>query len=157
MIRSFASTLAVIFAIALNASVTSADELVMFEQPGCPYCQAWNAEVGKTYAHTDEAKRLPLRRVELNETRPKDLTEILGVRFTPTFIVTHCGHEIDRIVGYSGSEAFWMQMDIDVKLLASKTTCRREHDTQARAEKHSLGADGTHLVRVEPSTIKKAP
>ncbi len=120
----------------------------MFEQPGCPYCHAWNVEVGSAYARTDEAKLLPLRRVELNETRPRDLIEISGVRFTPTFIVMHCGHEIDRIVGYSGSEAFWMQMVTDLKLLTSEPVCRSTRHAERNLQLFKFAPPGVELRRI---------
>ncbi|TAM86981.1 hypothetical protein EPN42_12200 [bacterium] len=92
-----------------------ADELVMFGQQGCPFCAAWNREIGRVYANTDEAKRLPLRQVDIHAARPADLRAIAGIHFTPTFVVIHCGREADRIVGYAGQELFWEQLDAALK------------------------------------------
>ena len=83
----------------------------MFEQAGCPYCAQWNTEVGAAYASTPEGKELPLRRVDLHAPRPRDLQAIDGVRFTPTFVVMHCGLEYRRITGYAGNEQFWGLLD----------------------------------------------
>lgn len=96
-----------------------ADQLVMFEQAGCPFCAAWNRDVGKIYAHTDEAKVLPLRRVDIHAPRPADLKAIEGIVYTPTFVVLHCGQEVQRIVGYSGSEQFWELLDIAVQKVST--------------------------------------
>lgn len=130
--RPLATLVAVLLIMTLGFRIARADELVMFEQPGCPYCHAWNNEVGGGYPNTDEGKLLPLRRVELNETRPPDLTQISGVRYTPTFVVMHCGRELDRIVGYAGRDAFWMQMADDVKLVDAAPKCSVTNHPDAR-------------------------
>ncbi|GAC1403037.1 MAG: hypothetical protein NVSMB64_03940 [Candidatus Velthaea sp.] len=100
-----------------------ADELVMFEQAGCPYCARWNKEIGSTYGKTDEAKSLPLRRVDIHAERPARLAEISGVRFTPTFVVVHCGKEVARITGYAGDEQFWGLLDASVNAIKETPKC----------------------------------
>jgi len=87
----------------------------MFEQEGCPFCAAWNREVGGIYKKTDEAKLLPLRRVDIHTARPIDLRSIDGIVYTPTFVVLHCGQEVQRIVGYAGKEQFWELLDIGIQ------------------------------------------
>ena len=99
------------FAFAAHAAPARADQLVMFQLKGCPFCRAWDTEIGRSYAKTDEAKRLPLRRVDVLAARPQDLRSIAKVRYTPTFIVTHCGREFRRIEGYGGQEQFWSLLD----------------------------------------------
>lgn len=101
----------------------ASDTLVMFEQEGCPYCAAWNRNVGQIYPKTDEAKLLPLRRVDLHAIRPADLRGIGGVRFTPTFVVMHCGREFARITGYVGDEQFWGLLDQSVKSIKESPAC----------------------------------
>lgn len=91
------------------------NQLIMFQQEGCPFCAAWNREVGGIYRKTDEAKLLPLRRVDIHTTRPIDLRSIDGIVYTPTFVVLHCGREVQRIVGYAGKEQFWEMLDIGVQ------------------------------------------
>jgi len=46
-------------------------------------------------------------RVDLNETRPDDLKDIEGIKFTPTFVVMNDGAEVGRLVGYPGEDFFW--------------------------------------------------
>ena len=87
-----------------------AGELVMFWRAGCPYCAAWERDIGPIYPKTDDAKRLPLRRVDVATSRPDDLRQIADVRFTPTFVAIEDGREVGRIVGYGGDEQFWMQL-----------------------------------------------
>lgn len=94
---------------ALLAAAPSAwaAELVMLEQPGCPWCARFNAEIAPAYAKTEEGKRAPLRRVDITEPIPADLDHITIERFTPTFILMEDGVEIDRLRGYPGDEFFW--------------------------------------------------
>ena len=95
----------------------------MFEQQGCPFCAEWNAHVGRIYAKTDEGKLLPLRHVDIHDSRPADLTAVRGVVFTPTFVVTHCGREIRRITGYANDEQFWGLLDEAVRAMKSQPAC----------------------------------
>jgi len=89
------------------AGIALAGELVMFEAKGCPYCARWNAEIGLVYDRTAEGARFPLRRVDLDEARPADLKDLVGIRFAPTFVVMEAGMEIGRIVGYLGEYQFY--------------------------------------------------
>jgi thioredoxin-related protein len=85
----------------------AAAELVMFEAAGCPYCARWNREIAPIYPKTAEGKRAPLRRVDIAGPRPADLAGVANIVYTPTFVLLEDGHEIGRIVGYSGDEIFW--------------------------------------------------
>jgi thioredoxin-related protein len=84
-----------------------AAELIMFDQPGCPWCLRWDREIAPIYPKTDLGRRAPLRRVDIRATRPDDLKTIAGVRYTPTFVLVENGREIGRIVGYLGEDQFW--------------------------------------------------
>ncbi len=95
----------------------------MFEQAGCPFCAAWDRDVGAAYAKTDEGKAFPLRRVDLHAPRPVDLRSVGGVRFTPTFVVIHCGREFARITGYIGNEQFWGLLDQSVRSIKESPAC----------------------------------
>jgi len=121
-----ASVLAVLMLV-LAAPFTSshAAELVMFEQDGCEWCDVWDEEVGVVYGKTTEAKAAPLRRVDIHDDRPADLSEIKPVVYTPTFVLTKDGREIGRIVGYPGEDFFWGLLG---QLLARVTpaTCNKE-------------------------------
>jgi len=92
----------------LLAPVTvRAAELVMVEQLGCEWCEAWDAEVGVVYDRTPEGKRAPLRRIDIHDPLPRDLRHIKGLVFTPTFVLVEGGKEIGRIRGYPGEDFFW--------------------------------------------------
>lgn len=91
----------------VSAVPLEAAELVMFESDGCAWCAAWEREVGKVYALTDEGRRAPLRRVDQTASRPTDLIGIKGVVYTPTFVLMDGDREIGRILGYPGESHFW--------------------------------------------------
>lgn len=82
-------------------------ELVMFEEAACPWCAAWEREVGVAYAKTAEGRRAPLRRVDIHQARPADLQAITGLVYTPTFVLVEAGQELGRITGYPGEDHFW--------------------------------------------------
>ena len=87
-------------------------ELVMFESPGCPWCEAWDEEVGVVYGRTEAGKRAPLRRIMLEAPRPADLEQVNGIVYTPTFVLMDGGREIGRILGYPGDNHFWGLLDM---------------------------------------------
>lgn len=95
----------------LWCGMAQAAELVMFEQAGCVYCLRWEREVGSLYERTDEARTLPLRRVDIRDQKMSGITLASPVRFTPTFVVADNGREIGRITGYSNDNAFWGLLD----------------------------------------------
>lgn len=97
-----------VFAASLSMSrVAQAAEFVMFERAGCVWCQRWNREIAPIYDKTDEAKVLPLRRVDIDHDKPTDITLASPVIYTPTFVVIDKGREIGRISGYTNDMSFW--------------------------------------------------
>ena len=95
-----------LFLISSVASSTAA-ELIMLEEDGCPWCELWRKEVGVIYSKTDEGKKAPLRVVDIHETLPDDLKFLTKGGFTPTFVLIDKGMEIGRIRGYPGESFFW--------------------------------------------------
>ncbi len=100
---------AVLLVVALFATATPsrAAELVMFESDTCGWCELWHEEIGVVYAKTSEGRILPLRRVDVDDNRPADLTPVRRVVYTPTFVVMNDGREVGRILGYPGEDFFW--------------------------------------------------
>ncbi len=94
-------------AAALWTGMARASELVMFEQPGCGYCLRWDREVGALYGKTNEARTLPLRRLDIASQKQSGIALEAPVRFTPTFVVVEGGREVGRITGYSNDDTFW--------------------------------------------------
>lgn len=104
--------------IVLSSAMAQASELVMFEQKGCVYCQRWDRDVGALYGKTDEARFLPLRRINIQSQNTSGIVLASPVRFTPTFVVVDNGREVGRITGYSSDDAFWGLLDALVAKLA---------------------------------------
>jgi thioredoxin-related protein len=96
--------------IAVSLSSARAAQLVMFEQRGCSWCQAFDEQIGPIYSKTEDGLRAPLRRVDIDKPLPPDLAFIQEERFTPVFVLIDKGHEIGRIRGYGGREMFWTQL-----------------------------------------------
>ena len=88
-----------------------AAELVMFGSPHCPWCEAWESEVGAIYPKTAEGRLAPLRRVDIDQPWPPELAYIDRVVFTPTFVLLVEGREVGRILGYPGEAHFWELLD----------------------------------------------
>ncbi|MEN3794365.1 thioredoxin fold domain-containing protein [Fulvimarina sp. MAC3] len=87
-----------------------AAELLMLEQPGCPWCKRFNEEIAPGYANSAEGEIAPLRRVDITEDWPKDLAHIRKERLTPTFVLMDNGEEIDRLRGYPGDNFFYSML-----------------------------------------------
>lgn len=103
-----------------GAAPVRADELVMVESRGCPWCAKWHREIGPVYAKTAEGKRLPLRVVRIDK-MPPELGFLGRVRYAPTFVAVQCGGEVGRITGYGGDEMFWGELGEIVRKL--RPTC----------------------------------
>jgi hypothetical protein len=85
--------------------------LMMAEEPGCVWCARWNAEIGPAYPKTGEGRAAPLRRVDISQPLPEDITLARRVNFTPTFILLDEGQELGRLEGYAGDLFFWGLLD----------------------------------------------
>jgi thioredoxin-related protein len=92
---------------ALSPRIADASELLMFERDGCVWCARWNREIAPVYDKTDEAKLLPLRRIDMDRDKSPGVVLASPVRFTPTFLIVDNGREIGRITGYMNDESFW--------------------------------------------------
>ncbi|KZD23773.1 thioredoxin fold domain-containing protein [Tardiphaga robiniae] len=103
---SLIATLLVMTA-ALSPRIADASELLMFERDGCVWCARWNREIAPVYDKTDEAKLLPLRRIDMDRDKSPGIALASPVRFTPTFLIVDNGREIGRITGYMNDESFW--------------------------------------------------
>ncbi|KQY11481.1 transcriptional regulator [Rhizobium sp. Root482] len=93
--------------LAATARPVVAAELLMLEKPGCSWCARFDAEIAPAWPKTPEGRRAPLRRVDITETWPADLTDVQKERFTPTFVLMNDGVEVGRLRGYVGDEFFW--------------------------------------------------
>ena len=94
-------------------SVKAADsrgQLVMITSSHCPWCEAFEDDIGKGYDLTEEALIYPLRRHDFYDAMPDDLAHLTPATMTPTFIVIRDGAEVGRIIGYPGAELFWWRI-----------------------------------------------
>lgn len=103
------------------ASVRAA-ELIMFEQVGCVWCEAFDREIAPIYPKTAEGQRAPLRRVNIDQSIPPDLAFIMIERITPQFVLVANGREIGRIRGYPGEDHFWGLLGVLIKKLGNPGT-----------------------------------
>ena len=96
-----------VLAVWLGAAPAKAAELVMLEEAGCGWCERWNEEIGVIYNKSREGRIAPLRRLDIHDHLPKDLSFLNKGRYTPTFVLVDRGREIGRIRGYPGEDFFW--------------------------------------------------
>ncbi len=97
-----------VLAFTVSLSAAFADTvLVMAEEPGCIWCARWNKEISHIYPKTAEGIAAPLRRINIHEELPEDLSFLRKLHYTPTFILMVDGVETSRIEGYPGEDFFW--------------------------------------------------
>jgi thioredoxin-related protein len=101
----------------LGVMPLGAAELVMFTLKGCPFCAKWEREIDPIYPRTEEARKAPLRKVDIHQA-PAEIADLARkVRYTPTFVLLADGREIGRIEGYSDDATFWGNLGALVKRL----------------------------------------
>jgi hypothetical protein len=99
---------ALALALSAPAQIAAADSrLIMVTSDYCPYCQAWELDIGVIYGKSPYAPSLPLTRVDIGSKMPGDVTFRKPVVGTPTFLIILNGQEIDRQRGYIDAEMFW--------------------------------------------------
>ena len=103
--------LALPIAFAVLATAAQAAELVMFRRDGCPYCAAWEREIGPIYSKTDAGRRAPLRILDLDRSGASGVRIKSPIVYTPTFVLVAGGAEVGRIEGYPGDAFFWGLLD----------------------------------------------
>ena len=105
-----------------SLTTTRAAELIMFEQTGCAWCEAFNREIAPIYDKTAEGQRVPLRRVDIDQPVPQDLAFVAVERLAPLFVLVDKGREIGRIRGYPGEDHFWGLLGVLIKKLDAAGT-----------------------------------
>jgi len=108
---------ALLAAVILTASgaIARAAELVMFHSKSCPWCAAWDRDIGKVYDKTNEARVLKLRRVDADRETDGGVKLARPVEVTPTFVIVACGREVGRILGYPGEDHFWGLLGMEIE------------------------------------------
>ncbi|HEY1472780.1 MAG TPA: transcriptional regulator [Pseudolabrys sp.] len=133
---SYAALFGVMFVV-LSLSNARAAELVMFEQAGCAWCEAFDREIAPVYGKTEQGLRAPLRRVDTAERPPPDLAFIAQEQLTPLFVLVDRGREIGRIRGYPGEDHFWGLLGVLLKKLDAVETI----DERAQLLENTLHAN----------------
>ena len=104
--RTLALGVVLNFAALSNIAIAST-RLVMVTSDYCPFCQAWERDIGVLYEKSPYAPSLPLKRVDIGSAMPEGVTLQSPVLGTPTFLIIHNDQEIDRQRGYDNAEMFW--------------------------------------------------
>ena len=106
------STLVLAFAGTVASTPTMAAELLMFEQAGCPFCRAFDAEIAPDYPLSAAGKVAPLRRVNIFDDRRGGVAGLTPAYFTPTFVVLDDDRrEVGRLEGYPGRKYFYPEIE----------------------------------------------
>ena len=124
---------AVAAALCITSTVAGAAELIMFEQTGCAWCDTFDREIAPIYPKTAEARRAPLRRVNIDQPLPQDLEFIAVERLAPLFVLIDKGREIGRIRGYPGADNFWGLLGALIKTLDADETGRKREESQEKS------------------------
>lgn len=104
---------------------TRADELIMADNPRCPYCIQFKNEVAPTYNESKAGKAFPLTIIDITDPAAKTtyawfVTAALEnrrgrINGTPTFFVwkgdRETGKSIGIILGYPGKVRFYLRLD----------------------------------------------
>jgi hypothetical protein len=109
------SIVIVIAALLGFGTAAPAAELLMFRTAGCPWCAAWDRQIGPAYPNTEFGRRAPVRFVDLDRREDPGAALRVPVRYSPTFVLVEAGREVGRIEGYPGEDFFWGLLE---KLLA---------------------------------------
>lgn len=90
-------------------------ELVFITSEYCPFCKAWERDVGFIYDNTPYADKAPLRRVDFRDVASVLPLNSVDVSGTPTFLILENNNELGRIEGYQSSELFFWALSEYVK------------------------------------------
>jgi hypothetical protein len=101
-------------------------ELVMFREVGCPWCEAWDREVGAVYERTEIGQSLPLRQVYHRCEPDHGVTLARPIRYSPTFVLVEGDSELARIEGYPGEAFFWGYLEGMVAAHAASAVATEE-------------------------------
>lgn len=104
------AALAATLAIPARARAAQAGEgitLFMYRRAGCPWCRAWDREIGSIYSQSDIGRAVPIVMIDMDRGEEAPIALARNVRFTPTFVLGDGTVERARIEGYPGEDFFW--------------------------------------------------
>ena len=82
-------------------------ELVVLEAPGCTFCTVFRRDVLPSYQSSEQARSVPVRFLDVNDSAVEQLGLDGPINIVPTFVVLKNNKEIGRIPGYVGPENFY--------------------------------------------------
>jgi hypothetical protein len=110
-ITSLAKGFGLYLCLATSTLSASGVELLVIEQEYCPFCERFNRDITPGYPNTAEGRLAPLKQLDLHQPWPAEYAEIKSATVTPTFILISDNKEVARLVGYPGSEYFWIELN----------------------------------------------
>ena len=92
-------------------------ELLMAHNPACHICERFINEVAIDYNDSEQAKKLPLVIINVNNIptwfkEAYNQNRIKRIKGTPTFIVWNGRKELSRLTGYKNKEDFYKRINI---------------------------------------------
>ena len=105
------ASLVVIFSVLAGTGGDGA-ELLIFEQPACPFCAAFNREIAPDYPQSRAGRIAPLRHVNIHKSRTGGIEGLDPAVFTPTFVLVEKGREVGRLLGYPGRRYFYPEIQL---------------------------------------------
>jgi hypothetical protein len=91
----------------VGRAAAGAAELLYIHEPGCPFCRRFEATIAPIYPASPEARRAPLRAIELRDAHAEPVTFARPLRVTPTFVLVAEGREFGRLEGFASEDMFW--------------------------------------------------
>jgi len=82
-------------------------QIVVFEVSNCIYCSLFRRHVEPVYAASAQARSVPMRFMDLNDSSADYVTLQRPVDQVPTAVLIENNKEIGRIPGYVGPEVFF--------------------------------------------------
>jgi thioredoxin-related protein len=82
-------------------------ELLVFEHADCVYCRVFRRDVAPKYEHSAAAAGAPMRFVDIAKADLDGYALKARIGVLPTAVLMKGGQEVDRIVGYWGSDNFF--------------------------------------------------
>jgi hypothetical protein len=103
---------AALWAASVGAGDASQRALAMYRRRGCPWCKAWDRDIGDIYPRTEFGRLFPLREIDLDREGDGGVALARPVRYTPTFVLVEDDRELARIEGYPGEDFFWARLEL---------------------------------------------
>lgn len=85
-------------------------ELLVFEVKDCTICSLVHQHIEPAYRASSNARRAPMRFVDLNEIDERAVGLASPITMVPTTVLMEQGVEVARLPGYTGPQIFFQAM-----------------------------------------------